>query len=1028
MMMNTRIARKTLPFVLALALALSLTGIVLAASDPNHVSFTFQGCRNPSVDLETTNFICADGDYTNGNLGKTWNELDLVPHRVTTSLGTQAAATTEYTFAIVADHIDAAKFGYDFISVPTVNAAKSDASCSISAGALQTVSPGIGGTDTSMYRLVTVTQDKGTTCVFDYYERLALGAAQYPGSSLHSNLTNQLLGTQGIGAQDISIPVKEILPQELDKEMTASRDADHVWTITKSPTPATLSFPNTCDPSNPTNLGVEIKVEWERLPASPSGDVTIITKIYATNPSHRTITVDVTDQVYEGTDQTVPVGAPATSGPVDVPANTANFLVLTHQFTTASSAAHFNDVATATYTDKVTGIPVPGQTQAQAEADVQTGTTTNTTATINDVESITGMNFSYSADSFSGALGAFDGGYVAGTPTTGSVSWTSDTQSDSGSVTFDKTVYVSAPVSSSATLDDTATLNASDGFSADFDATVHISASFQVTLTINKTIPNVLTGAETQTFTFEVKDSSDVVVATPSITFSAGETSKSVDVSGLEPDTYTVSEDPATGWDAQADKSANLSETCAGSVTFNNDFSPASAEVKKVTIPAGEEAGWEFTLNGPGGPETVTTTGAGFIAFTTELQEGNYTITETPQAGWDNTGSSGDCSFTVDYPADAGKVFSCTFENTKRGNIIVDKVTDPAGDSQSFDFTASYGNFSLTDADPPHDSGPLVPGSYSVSETVPEGWDLTSATCDNGDDPSSITLGAGETITCTFENTKRGTVTVIKTFQGQSITGSETFEFQLREGASTLSDGTVLDTKIADSNNGGTIQFEVNGTTQLVPGDYQLCEFIMAGWDSSIRTMAGAFVPNSLSDPATTDNAYVCVPFTLNPGESEVFNIDNTPPPGGMAKTIGFWKNWSSCSGGRQDPILDETLASFSGGGVLIGDLFVDTCQEATRILDKSKVNNGKKTSNDAAYGLAAQLLAAQLNVQAGAGACTAATDAITAGQMLLDQINFNGTGDYLGPKVKGPTLTLRNQALALANTLDQYNNNLLCP
>jgi hypothetical protein len=169
------------------------------------------------------------------------------------------------------------------------------------------------------------------------------------------------------------------------------------------------------------------------------------------------------------------------------------------------------------------------------------------------------------------------------------------------------------------------------------------------------------------------------------------------------------------------------------------------------------------------------------------------------------------------------------------------------------------------------------------------------------------------------------------------------------------------------------------------------------------------------------------VPFTLDAGGEEVFNIDNAPPPGGMAKTIGFWKNWSSCSGGNQDPILDETLESFLDGGVDIGDLFINECLEATRILNKSDVSNDKKKANDAAYALAAQLLAAKLNIQAGAGWCPATTEAIDAGQELLDQINFDGTGDYLGPRVKGEKLDLRNEALDLANTLDQYNNNLLC-
>ncbi|KND52019.1 MAG: hypothetical protein ABA06_02020 [Parcubacteria bacterium C7867-001] len=48
----------------------------------------------------------------------------------------------------------------------------------------------------------------------------------------------------------------------------------------------------------------------------------------------------------------------------------------------------------------------------------------------------------------------------------------------------------------------------------------------------------------------------------------------------------------------------------------------------------------------------------------------------------------------------------------------------------------------------------LTPGSYDVGEVVPEGWDLSSASCSDESDPESIGLSAGETVTCTFTNTK----------------------------------------------------------------------------------------------------------------------------------------------------------------------------------------------------------------------------------------------------------------------------------
>ncbi len=146
------------------------------------------------------------------------------------------------------------------------------------------------------------------------------------------------------------------------------------------------------------------------------------------------------------------------------------------------------------------------------------------------------------------------------------------------------------------------------------------------------------------------------------------------------------------------------------------------------------------------------------------------------------------------------------------------------------------------------------------------------------------------------------------------------------------------------------------------------------------------------------------------------------PNGDGPTRTIGFWKNWTSCDGkGNQGPITDAVLASFPGGGTYIGDLFVNTCPEAVKILDKSTLN-GKKMASDAAYGLAAQLLAAKLNVQADAQTCGTANNAIANGQALLDAIGFDGTGSFLKDSSANRTL-----ALSIAETLDQYNNGNVC-
>src|SRR5207302_4852666 len=174
-----------------------------------------------------------------------------------------------------------------------------------------------------------------------------------------------------------------------------------------------------------------------------------------------------------------------------------------------------------------------------------------------------------------------------------------------------------------------------------------------------------------------------------------------------------------------------------------NTLNPANAAAVKVTQPAGFEQGWDVTLNGPGAGvngETQTTDASGNASFATQLQEGSYTITETQKAGWEQApGSpSGECSFTVSYPANAGHLYTCTFTNRKLAKIVVKKVTDPDPDptDTSFGFTAGGGlspsSFSLKNGDSTTYSDLTPTNGYSAAETTPAGWDLTSKTCDDG--------------------------------------------------------------------------------------------------------------------------------------------------------------------------------------------------------------------------------------------------------------------------------------------------------
>ena len=81
---------------------------------------------------------------------------------------------------------------------------------------------------------------------------------------------------------------------------------------------------------------------------------------------------------------------------------------------------------------------------------------------------------------------------------------------------------------------------------------------------------------------------------------------------------------------------------------------------------------------------------------------------------------------TRDQPA-AGETVTCTFTNTKRGHIIVDKVTVPGGDPQLVHLhpRTTRTGLQLGRRDGTERLRRPRPGTYSVAETVPAGWDLT---------------------------------------------------------------------------------------------------------------------------------------------------------------------------------------------------------------------------------------------------------------------------------------------------------------
>ncbi len=361
----------------------------------------------------------------------------------------------------------------------------------------------------------------------------------------------------------------------------------------------------------------------------------------------------------------------------------------------------------------------------------------------------------------------------------------------------------------------------SDSFTAalkDFIAPEAITLSNCGTVIINKvTDPSPDPTATSFGFTSDLETDPAVPPAQDPTNFSLGD-GESLTVLDVLSGSYTVTEtDPSadgfTLTDIDCATSTTSVVTNVGSGTASFDI--ASGDVVECTYTNTLERGSITVVkNTTGGDDTFdfTSSTLGDFSLTTvggtdsttfgDLITGIYDVAETVPDGWTLTSAScDDGSDPASIDLAPGEDVTCTFENVKQSQIIVDKVTNPSGSTQSFDFNLSGGpdavddDFSLTDGATPFNSGFLAPGTYAVVETVPSGWNLDSATCDNGGGPGSIDLAAGETVTCTFTNST-GAIQISKTTKHATLGSPQPLAgatFEIRDAGDVLVDTVVTD-------------------------------------------------------------------------------------------------------------------------------------------------------------------------------------------------------------------------------------------
>ena len=210
-----------------------------------------------------------------------------------------------------------------------------------------------------------------------------------------------------------------------------------------------------------------------------------------------------------------------------------------------------------------------------------------------------------------------------------------------------------------------------------------------------------------------------------------------------------------------------ITSDAASGKDFGNYKQPKITVIKKL-VPASDPGRFDLKVD-----STVVKAAAGDGGSgSTLVSPGAHLVSETGANGTDladysasiacNTAASKTYGPGWVHPK-SGDEITCTITNTRLGKVEIAKVTDPHETTGTqFGFTGFAGAFSLADGGVKTITR-VAPSAtpYAVIESAASGYRLSSITCNDGDSTgelgtrtASIKVGAGETVRCTFVNTK----------------------------------------------------------------------------------------------------------------------------------------------------------------------------------------------------------------------------------------------------------------------------------
>jgi hypothetical protein len=414
--------------------------------------------------------------------------------------------------------------------------------------------------------------------------------------------------------------------------------------------------------------------------------------------------------------------------------------------------------------------------------------------------------------------------------------------------------------------------------------------------------------------------------------------------------------------------------------------------VTKITVPSTDTGKFNLLINGPakatnignGGTTGVQSATVGSNTFGETAGTGSvltdYTAVISGQGCTDNGNGTGSITLS------SGNNAVCLITNTRKPKLTITKVTVPSTDTGKFNLLIN-GTADATNISNGGTTGAQYAkiGSNTFGETPGTSTSLASYTSvitgtgciDNGNGTGTITMAAGDNVTCTITNTQMTTSHLIVKKVTVPSPDTTNTQFSVTVGGSgQCNDGTTK-----------TVTWQTPADFQVQPGTYSATETVPSGWTQTGNTCTNVVVAAGQTVSCTITN-------TKN--SQLIVNKVTIPSPDATAFPVTINVSSGKCNDSTTKSVTSSTPVGFQ----------VST---GTYSVTETVPVGWKQTGNTCT------------NVVVSSGvspSCTITNTKLAAvGDFVWNDMNANGIQDSGEPGIAGVTVTLLQGTTVIATT-----------